>query len=193
MVSAASHTLLTYTAAPLPEDEVLRHLTPTTPAPTPKCRREGGELQTPKKINFPAVNYSLPKVLGECVSKDIELSRQVSWEDFVETRQKGGNLELEDLNNIEDHPARRLLRHYKNRGVPVKLATPKWDTQRLRDALSRGAHKSCNNHLNFLSKKFEQMIQKGQWVVLPISMSLELKGLCLSPPGVVPQRDQRPW
>ena len=36
------------------------------------------------------------------------------------------------------------------------------------------------------------MIQKGQWVVMPASMSLELEGIRLSPPGVVPQRDQRP-
>ena len=148
------------------------------------------ELPTPKKISFPLVNYGLPKDLGKCVSKDVELSRQTGWEDFVETHQKGGN--LADLNNIKDHPARRRLCHYKKRGVPVKLATPNWDTQRLRDELSQGAHKSCNTHLDFLSEEFVQMIQKGQWVVLPASKALELKGLRLSPPGVVPRRDQRP-
>ena len=36
------------------------------------------------------------------------------------------------------------------------------------------------------------MIHKGQWVILPTAMALDLKGLRLSPPDVVPQRDLRP-
>ena len=84
---------------------------------------QGGRLPTPKKINFLAINYGFPKDLGECVSRDIELSQQVGWEDFVKTRQKGGD--LADLNNVEDHSARQLLLHYKNQGVQVKLAVPK--------------------------------------------------------------------
>ena len=36
------------------------------------------------------------------------------------------------------------------------------------------------------------MIHKGQWVVLPASMALELEGIRLSPPGVVEQRERRP-
>ena len=111
-VSAASPTLFTSTAASLPEDEVPRRLIPTTLAPTSKRCREGCRLPTPKKISFLTVNYGLPKDLGECVSRDVELLRQVGWEDFVETRQQGND--LADLNNIEDHPARQLLRHYKN-------------------------------------------------------------------------------
>ena len=58
------------------------------------------------------MDYGLPKELGECVSRDVELLRRLGWEDFVKTCLKGGD--LVDLNNIEDHPARRLLCHYKN-------------------------------------------------------------------------------
>ena len=36
------------------------------------------------------------------------------------------------------------------------------------------------------------MIQKGQWVVMPASVALELEGIRLSLPGVVPQRDRHP-
>ena len=36
------------------------------------------------------------------------------------------------------------------------------------------------------------MVKKGQWVVLPASVALELRGLRASPPGVIPQRDCRP-
>ena len=36
------------------------------------------------------------------------------------------------------------------------------------------------------------MIQKQQWVILPLSVASSLPGLRLSPPGVIPQRDRRP-
>jgi hypothetical protein len=36
------------------------------------------------------------------------------------------------------------------------------------------------------------MISKGQWLVLPYSSVHDLPGLRISPPGVVPQREQRP-
>jgi hypothetical protein len=36
------------------------------------------------------------------------------------------------------------------------------------------------------------MIHKGQWVVLPASMALDLEGIRLLPPGVVDQRERRP-
>ena len=58
--------------------------------------------------------------------------------------------------------------------------------------MSRGAHKSCNEHIDFLNKEFIDMIKKGQWVILPAAMAMELEGLHLSPPGVVSQRNRRP-
>ena len=92
---------------------------------------------------------------------------------------------------MDGHPARRLLRHYKHRGVPVKFLTPKWGRAKLESALARGAHRSCCDHIDFLNEEFVDMIHKGQWVILPAAMALELEGIRLSPPGVVPQRDRR--
>jgi hypothetical protein len=37
------------------------------------------------------------------------------------------------------------------------------------------------------------MIQKGHWILLPASMVEEFQHLRLSPLGVVPQCDRRPW
>jgi hypothetical protein len=132
----------------------------------------------------------LPEELGECVHRDVELLRRVGWQRFVKARRNGGD--LSDLSNVENHPARRLLNHYKHRGVPVKFSSPKWSRTQLKAALTRGAHKSCNEHIDFLNEEFVDMIQKGQWVILPATMAMELEGLRLSPPGVVPQRDRRP-
>ena len=114
----------------------------------------------------------------------------MEWENFIKIRRRGGD--ISDLSNIERHPARRLLSHYKNRGVPIKLSTPAWDRSKLKAALARGAHQSCNSHLDFLSEEFVDVINKGQWVVLPAAMTMELEGIRFSPPGVVPQRDRRP-
>ena len=138
----------------------------------------------------PAAEFGLPNELGECIKQDVELLERVGWRQFVKTRRNGGD--IADLNNVDDHPARRLLLHYKHRGVPVKFTTPKWDRGQLEAALTRGAHQSCNAHIDFLNEEFVDMINKGQWVILPASMALELEGIRLSPPGVVPQRDRRP-
>ena len=67
------------------------------------------------------------------------------------------------------------------------LSTPAWTQQRLREALDRGQHRSCLEHIDFLEEDFFDMMEKGQRVVLPFEA-----GLRLSPPDVVPQRDRRP-
>ncbi|KAK1732360.1 hypothetical protein QTG54_016952, partial [Skeletonema marinoi] len=90
------------------------------------------------------------------------------------------------------HPAKRLLKFYKGRGAPVKLATKPWSQEQIWRALQRGPHKSCSEHLDFLREEFVDMRAKMQWVVLPVSAVKDLPGLCISPPGVIPQRDRRP-
>ena len=107
-------------------------------------------------------------------------------------KKRRGKGDLSGLDELDGHPAQRLLKLYKHRGVPVKLATSRWSRDKVMDALRRGAHKSCQGHIDFLNEEFLDMIQKGQWVILPASVALELEGLRLSPPGVVEQRDRRP-
>ena len=34
-------------------------------------------------------------------------------------------------------------------------------------------------------------VKKGFWIVLPLEDSVRLNGLCLSPAGIIPQRDRR--
>ena len=130
----------------------------------------------------------LPAELGKCIANDVELLRRVGWSKFV--RQKRG---VGDLGSLEfDHPARRLLRHYKYHGAPVKFSTAKWSRRRIKRALHRGPHKSCFQFLEFLQEEFVDMIKKDQWVILPFSEVEHLDGLRLSPPGCIPQRDRRP-
>jgi hypothetical protein len=98
-----------------------------------------------------------------------------------------------DLANLQfKHPAKRLLNQYKIHGVPVKVSTQPWTPQQLDQAIARGPHQSCKEHLAFLSDEFVDMIEKGQWTILPYSAIRDFLHLRLSPPGVVPQRDRRP-
>ena len=135
-------------------------------------------------------NQSVSKELGELIRKDCELLSRVGWREFV--RHRRGRGDFASLDNIHDHPARSLLLHMKHRGVPVRFTSPPWSRQRVDAALKRGPHKSCLDYIDFLEEEFIDMINKGQWVILPASIACKLRNLRISPPGVVPQRDRRP-
>ena len=136
-----------------------------------------------------AATSHVSEELGKLVARDVEVLRKEGWSALVRRRRARGDFSsLDDV----DHPARRLLKEYKHRGVPVKLTTPPWTESQVRTAVKRGPHKSCADHIEFLEEEFVDMIRKGQWIVLPLSVALTLPGLRASPPGVVPQRDRRP-
>ena len=113
----------------------------------------------------------------------------LGWKKFVQSKRGRG-----DLGSLESkYAVTKILQHYKKHGVPVKLSTPAWSKDQLKAKLHRSPHKSCHKHLKFLQEEFVDMINKKQWVILPYNIAKELPGLRLSPPGVVPQRERRPW
>ena len=61
-----------------------------------------------------------PPELSECVRRDAELLKKLGWKKFVlQRRTKSDFTSLDEVN----HPAKRLLKHYKSRGTPVKFST----------------------------------------------------------------------
>lgn len=131
----------------------------------------------------------MPPELGKYIERDVKLINTLGWREFV--RQRRPTSDLGPMHSI-NHPAKRLLQHYRKHGAPVKFSTKPWPRQRIEQSLRRGAHKSCFEYLEFLEEEFIDMINKDQWVILPYSVVKDLPGLRLSPPGVVPQRDRRP-
>ena len=131
----------------------------------------------------------MPKELGKLVERDVLLLRELGWKAFVQHRRQCSDFSTLDKFN---HHAKRLIRHYTNRGAPVKFSSKHWTRGRIHRALQRGPHKSCHEHLKFLQEEFVDMINKQQWVIMPASEALKLSGLRLSPPGCVPQCDRRP-
>ena len=90
------------------------------------------------------------------------------------------------------HPAAGLLARLRRSGAPVLLAQDPWTLLKLDLAIQRGPHQSTKAHAVFLRQELSEMVAAGQWLVLPYRCVRHLRGLRLSPMGVVPQRDRRP-
>jgi len=52
--------------------------------------------------------------------------------------------------------------------------------------MRRGAHKSADDHKDFVREEFVSFIEKGYWTVLPYDLVKHLTNLRLSPLGVPP-------
>ncbi|KAL3823171.1 hypothetical protein ACHAXA_010055 [Cyclostephanos tholiformis] len=132
---------------------------------------------------------SVPHEIGELIARDVRLLQRLGRRGLIAHCRP--TVDFSTLDNVH-HPARRLLQHYKHHSAPVKFSTAPWSQKQVMRALVRGPHKSCQDHLSFLQDEFVDMIHKGQWLVLPYSAVRDLPGLCVSPPGVVPQRERCP-
>ena len=177
---------------PDPWDD-LRRESPQEPAADSPAPRAAGETEPrgpPSSVDAPPGDEApQPANLAAHIARDAATFRKLGWRRFVEQRRTFSDFATLDR---VDHPAQRLLKTYRERGAPVKLATEPWTPERVDAALQRGAHRSCQEHLEFLHEEFQDMLLKSQWVVLPAEDVADLPWLRISPPGVVPQRDRRP-
>ena len=74
------------------------------------------------------VKVATPPELSRCVRRDAELLKRLGWKKFVlQRRTKSDFTSLDQVN----HPARRLLKQYKNRGTPVKFSTEPWSQAKI--------------------------------------------------------------
>ena len=85
-----------------------------------------------------------------------------------------------------------LLTQISHSGAPVLQSQAQWTLEQLDAAVERGPHQSTHAHTAFLRQELSDMVDAGQWLVLPYQCVRHLLGLCLSPMGVVPQCDCRP-
>ena len=78
----------------------------------------------------------------------IALEEASSWEDFVETRRGRSYLSTE-IDSIK-HPAKELLRHWREHGVPVNSTSPPWTDDQKETCINQGCHKSATEHQGYL-------------------------------------------
>ena len=112
-----------------------------------------------------------------------------SWGDFIQSIRGRGDLhpEVGSLN----HPAAYLLSRFQKSGAPAVLSAPPWSNAKIEMVLKWGPHRSSHNGIELLRTEYADMMDKQQWTVLPASMVKDIKGLRLSPLGLVPQRNRR--
>ena len=103
--------------------------------PTPQPAEEpapagGAERRDPPLVaaHAPSHEADPPENLAAHVARDAALFRELGWRGFVEQRRTA--TDFASLANV-DHPARRLLQHYKARGAPVKMMTEPCSRERV--------------------------------------------------------------
>ena len=74
--------------------------------------------------------------LGKYVTRDVKLLQRLVWKRFVQNRRPRSDLSAISF----QHPAVRILKMYKHRGVPVRLRSAPWSSQQISRALVRGPH-----------------------------------------------------
>jgi hypothetical protein len=93
--------------------------------------------------------------------------------------------------SMAPHPAIPILQQLRDEGARIHRSAPDWTLEKRDAAVRRGAHQSTRANSTFVREEFADMVEAGQWLVLPYALIWHLPGLCLSPTGLVPQRDRR--
>ena len=128
------------------------------------------------------------KELSKCVVRDAVLLQKFGWEKIVQRHRPRGDFAL--LDNVH-HSAQRILKGYKTKRVSVRFSTEPWFNKKVDASLSWGAHQSCDKSIEFLCEEFVDMINKGQFVVLPANVARKLPGFRALLMEVIPQERQR--
>ena len=119
----------------------------------------------------------LPDELDKLFKEDIALFKTMAWKKLVAHRRP-----RDDFSNLDiAHPARRLMKQYKNTGVPVITKDAPWSRERISEALARGLHNSYHEYEDFLREEFTETHHKQQWMVLPFDFVEDLPSLRLTP------------
>ena len=166
---------------------------PSPPAPLsqrPARQASGPELPAGLVKSSLASLRQLPPELGELVTHaSLSYLNAPSWETFIK-QQRGPSDLVEEVGEIQ-HPAAHFLARLR-KGAPVRMKTRPWTQQQVDQCITRGAHASAQEYVDFLFEEFKDMMTKGQWTVLPADLVRQQAGLRVSPLGVVPQRERRP-
>jgi hypothetical protein len=129
--------------------------------------------------------------LGKYIQHAISVhNSSASWLDFIQA--SSGPSDINPSIVHIHHPAHHYLNNIRLHGASVSLATDPWSDEQKQTAITRGSHPSTTLHRDFLRDELADMINQRFWTILPFDMVQQLPSLCLSPMGVVPQRDRRP-
>jgi hypothetical protein len=84
------------------------------------------------------------------------------------------------------------MERIRRNGAPVISTSAPWSAKTKQERFTQRPHKSANEYVNFLGTEFLDFLKKGYWMLLTYEGVKDMVDLCLSPLGVVPQRDRHP-
>jgi hypothetical protein len=159
----------------------------------PTIRNVTGPLG-PRTETAPALSEAQSDNLCKFIEHDISHLLEVGFEKIMQEIR--GRSDIHPNVHLQRHKASRLLGHLRRRSANVTLSTPPWTDCQHEATLLRGSHKSAAEHIEFLREELLDFVQKGFWMILPVSLLRKypklFKNLRVSPMGVVPQRARRP-
>ncbi|EJK61867.1 hypothetical protein THAOC_17565 [Thalassiosira oceanica] len=131
-----------------------------------------------------------PELLGEWARENAAFLKAQGWEKLA--RDRRGRSAIDE--NVRDlpHPSAAYLDYLRRQGAPVLSSDPPPSPEDLQAAADRGPHPSANVHAEFLFEEAYEMCKRRHTMVLPLSVVKKLRGVRISPPGVVPQPERRP-
>ena len=124
------------------------------------------------------------------VENNTHLLSQVGWRKLAKKRQ-GCSAISDDLGALP-HKAARYLNYLRQLGTPVHWSAPPKSPDDLQTAVNQEPHPLAVAHQEFLWEESLEMCKRRHTMVLPFSAVKHLRGVQVSPPGVVPQANRRP-
>ena len=137
-----------------------------------------------------AAPASAPDSLQAMAEENARLLSRVGWRRLAKKRR--GRSALSDEVGSLPHEAAGYLDYLRQLGAPVHSSAPPKSPDDLQAAVDRGPHPSAVEHQEFLWEESLEMCKRRHTMVLPFSAVKHLRGVQVSPPGVVPQANRRP-
>ena len=182
--------------APIPPDHQPQRALDAAahPATTPAPRLAPDHAERRRRVrvvaNIAGAAPALSDELGELSRANRTVLARRGWRHLVESRRGRPNIPVSARRL--PHRAARLLGHLHACGQPVALRTAPWTVEQKDAAVARGPHPSAVEYTDFLRGEMLEMCRRRQWIVLPYSSVRHRRGVRISPPGVIPQRERRP-
>ena len=129
-------------------------------------------------------------MIGKVLKANVLKLKTHGWDRLVRDNRTDADLPKEVAQ--VPHAACGLLQHLRRFNAPCKMTTKPWTQQQKDQAAERGPHRSALEYQEFLAGDMLEMVEKGQWMLLPYDAVQYLRNLRLSPIGVVPQKERRP-
>ena len=154
-----------------------------------RAPRRQKRLKKPSASAVPAAPAeepaSAPDALQAMADENARLLSRVGWRSLAK-RRRGRSALSDDIGNLP-HEAAGYLDYLRQLGAPVHSSAPPKSPSDLQEAVDRGPHPSAVDHQEFLWEESLEMCKRRHTMVLPFSAVKHLRGVQVSPPGVVPQ------